>query len=208
LKDYVTGLIGTFKADRRIHAWDLFNEPENQNRSSYARNEPAGKAELAFALLRKTFAWAREINPAQPLTAGVWQGDWSDPEKLSPINQFMLAQSDVISFHNYHPLAEMKRSVEALKRYRRPMLCTEYMARPAGSTFDPILTYLKDQHIGAYNWGFVAGKTQTIYPWDSWQKAYAAEPSAWFHDIFRTDRTPYDAKEVSFIRRLTGKAAR
>jgi hypothetical protein len=97
----------------------------------------------------------------------------------------------------------MKRDVESLKRYGRPLLCTEYMARPAGSRFDPILAYLKAEHVGAYNWGFVAGKTQTIYPWDSWQKPYAAEPPVWFHDIFRPDGTPYDAREVDYIRSVT-----
>ena len=109
----------------------------------------------------------------------------------------------MISFHNYKPLPEMKRDVESLKRYGRPLLCTEYMARPAGSRFDPILAYLKAEHVGAYNWGFVAGKTQTIYPWDSWQKPYADEPPVWFHDIFRPDGTPYDAREVEYIRSVT-----
>lgn len=33
------------------------------------------------------------------------------------------------------------------------------------------------------NWGFVAGKSQTIYPWDSWKKTYTAEPELSFHDI-------------------------
>jgi hypothetical protein len=207
LKDYVTGVLGKFKADRRVHAWDLFNEPDNTNGSSYSRQEPAGKPELAFALLKKTFDWAHEVAPSQPLTAGVWIGSLSDPDRLSPINRYMLTQSDVISFHNYRPPAELKKDVESLKRYRRPLLCTEYMARPMGSTFDPILPYLKKEHVGAYNWGFVAGKTQTIYPWDSWQKPYAAEPPTWFHDIFRPDGTPYDANEVAFIRRVTGKAA-
>ncbi len=206
LKPYVAGVVGRFRADRRIHAWDLFNEPDNPNRSSYGRLEPAGKPELALALLRKTFAWARDAGPAQPLTAGVWQGQLTDPDKLSPINRYMLTQSDVISFHNYRPLDQMKRDVEALERYGRPLLCTEYMARPAGSTFDPILPYLKEQRVGAYNWGFVAGKSQTIYPWDSWQKPYAAEPPVWFHDIFRPDGTPYSAAEVAFIRRVTGRA--
>ena len=102
--------------DRRVHAWDLFNEPDNTNGSSYGRLEPAGKPELAMALLEKTFAWARAVAPSQPLTAGVWQGNLSDPERLSPINQYMLAHSDVISFHNYRPLAEMKKDVEALKQ--------------------------------------------------------------------------------------------
>ena len=207
LKEYVTGVLGKFKADRRVHAWDLFNEPDNTNGSSYSRLEPAGKPELAFALLKKTFAWAREVAPSQPMTAGVWIGSLSDPDKLSPINRYMLTQSDVISFHNYRRLAELKKDVESLKRYRRPILCTEYMARPMGSTFDPILPYLKEEHVGAYNWGFVAGKTQTIYPWDSWKKPYADEPPTWFHDIFRPDGTPYDASEVAFIRRVTGKAA-
>jgi hypothetical protein len=207
LKPYVAGVVGRFRADRRVHAWDLFNEPDNTNRSSYGRLEPAGKPELSLALLKKTFAWARGADPSQPLTAGVWQGNLADPDRLSPINRYMFTQSDVISFHNYRPLAELKKDVEALKRYGRPLLCTEYMARPVGSRFDPILAYLKDEHIGAYNWGFVAGKSQTIYPWDSWQKPYAAEPPVWFHDIFRPDGTPYDPAEVAYIRGVTGKAA-
>jgi Glycosyl hydrolase family 10 len=207
LKDYVQGVIGFFKADRRIHAWDLFNEPDNPNRSSYRQLELSNKADMALMLLEKAFTWAREVDPTQPLTAGVWAGNLAAPEKLSPINRLMLTQSDVISFHNYRPVAELKKDVASLKRYNRPLLCTEYMARPIGSTFDPVLTYLKDENIGAYNWGFVSGKTQTIFPWDSWQKPYASEPPLWFHDIFRADGTPYAATEVGFIRKLTAKAA-
>jgi hypothetical protein len=204
LKGYVTGVIGRFKDDRRVHAWDLFNEPDNPNKSSYGKIELTNKAEMALALLKKSFAWAREVGPSQPLTAGVWSGDFRKPSGLSPINKFMLEQSDVISFHNYSPLDRMKADVEALKHYRRPILCTEYMARPAGSRFDPILAYLKDEGVGAYNWGFVDGKSQTIYPWDSWQKRYDGEPPVWFHDIFRTDGAPYDRKEVEYIRSVTG----
>ena len=207
LKPYVAGVIGKFRDDRRIHAWDLFNEPDNTNGNSYSRLEPKGKPELALALLEVTFAWARAANPSQPLTAGVWIGRLDDPAELSPANRFMLDHSDVISFHNYRPLAELKKDVESLKRYGRPILCTEYMARPMGSRFDPMLPYFKEEHVGAYNWGFVAGKSQTIYPWDSWQKPYASEPPVWFHDIFRPDGTPYIASEVEFIRKVTGKAA-
>lgn len=204
LKGYVTGVVSRFRNDRRVHAWDLFNEPDNPNKSSYGRLELPNKAEMALALLRKAFAWARAANPDQPLTAGVWSGDLTKADALSPINKFMLEQSDVISFHNYHELDALKRDVETLKRYRRPILCTEYMARPAGSRFDPLLAYLKSEGVGAYNWGFVDGKSQTIYPWDSWQKRYLAEPPVWFHDVFRTDGTPYDAKEVDYIRSVTG----
>ena len=77
------------------------------------------------------------------------------------------------------------------------------MARPRGSTFDPILGYLKEQKVGAYNWGFVAGKTQTWLPWDSWEKPYVdREPAVWHHDIFHPDGTPYRQDETDLIRSL------
>ena len=111
----------------------------------------------------------------------------------------------MISFHSYAKIDEVKRAVGNLRRYERPLMCTEYMARPRGSTFDPILAYFRDEKIGAYNWGFVAGKSNTIYPWDSWQRPYASEPDVWFHDIFRVDGTPYLAEETEFIRRMTSE---
>ena len=116
----------------------------------------------------------------------------------------MLENSDVITFHSYSILDDggTRKRVEQLKPYGRPLLCTEYMARPQGSTFDPVLSYFKDENIAAYNWGFVAGKAQTIYPWDSWTQSYTAEPKLWFHDIFRVDGSPYVAKEVAFIKKI------
>ena len=206
LKDYVQGVLRHFRADARIHAWDLINEPDNRNTSSYGKFEPPDKPELALLLLRKVFAWAQEIRPEQPLTTGIWLGDWSTHEKLRPIERFSVEQSDIISFHDYADLKSMKKRVGELKRYGRPVVCTEYMARPAKSTFDPHLGYLEEQKVGAYNWGFVIGKTQTQYPWDSWQKQYQAEPKVWFHDIFRPDGQPFDAAEVRYIQELRARA--
>lgn len=203
LEPYVKAVVGRFANDRRVIAWDLFNEPDNVNGGSYGAFEPANKGALALALLRRTFAWAREMNPVQPLTAAPWKGDWVDPSQTAPITTFMLENSDVISFHSYDPLQSMQRLVAALQRYGRPILCTEYMARPRGSTFESILPFFKEQRVDAYSWGFVSGKSQTIYPWDSWENEYPAEPPVWFHDIFRTDGTPYRPAEVELIRSLT-----
>jgi hypothetical protein len=198
-KLYVEGVIGHFRADRRIAFWDLFNEPDNLN----SKKEPQAKKTAALLLLKKVFVWAREVNPTQPMTSGVWQGDWSDPKKLSPFEEIQLEQSDIITFHNYGTLTNVEQCVRALTAYGRPIICTEYMARPNGSTFNPILGYFKQHDIGAYNWGFVSGKTQTIYPWDSWSKTYTNEPPLWFHDILRTDGSPYMAEEVQYIRSVT-----
>jgi hypothetical protein len=130
-------------------------------------------------------------------------GHWSDPSKLSAIEQAQLGESDIITFHNYGRLEDVKQCVQNLRRYNRPILCTEFMARPTGSTFDPILRYFKEQNVGACNWGFVSGKTQTIFPWDSWTKNYLSEPPMWFHDILRKDGTPFSETEVAFIRSVT-----
>ena len=204
VKPYVVGVISRFRSDKRIQFWETMNEPDNANDSSYGAQELPNKREMARVFLIKAYNWAREANPSQPLTSGVWIGDWPDDAKLSPMEQVQLHESDVISFHSYDPLDGMKLRVEHLQRYHRPILCTEYMARPRGSTFDPILGYLKSQKVPAYNWGFVAGKSNTIYPWDSWQHRYESEPKVWFHDIFRTDGTPFDPKECEYIRRITG----
>jgi hypothetical protein len=200
LEGYVKGVVGRFKTDRRVLAWDVFNEPDNSNHSSYGKLEAPNKADLALMLLRKAFRWAREVAPSQPLTVGVWMGQWEAGKKLSPIEKISLEQSDIISFHNYGKPDDMRQCIKNLRRFHRPILCSEYMARPNGSTFDPILGILKAQKVGAFNWGFVSGKTQTIYAWDTWEKTYTAEPPTWFHDIFRNDGTPFDPKEVSYIK--------
>ena len=204
LKPYVVGVIGHFRDDKRVLLWDLMNEPDNEN-GSYKKQELPNKPKVALQLLQKEWEWARSANPSQPLTSGVWHGDdWSSDTKLSDMARFQLQNSDVITYHSYDPPKEMQKRIDSLKRFQRPILCTEYMARPRGSTFEAILPLLKNEHVAAYNWGFVNGKSQTIYPWDSWEKTYTAEPPVWFHDIFRQDGSPFSPDEVALIRKLNG----
>ena len=205
LKEYVVGVVGAFANDPRVLAWDLWNEPNNTNDRAYGSVEPKKKTELVLALLPQVFDWARSANPSQPLTSGVWEGDWSSPEKLSATQHIQLEQSDVISFHNYSWPEDFEKKVEWLERYHRPILCTEFMARPMGSTFDSILPVAKRLHVAAINWGLVAGKSQTYLPWDSWEHPYVNEkPPVWFHEVFREDGRPYREREAQIIRELTG----
>jgi hypothetical protein len=205
LEGYVKGVVGAFAKDDRILGWDVWNEPDNVNTGSYGKSEPANKIELVQALLPKAFQWARAAEPMQPLTSGVWKGDWSSPDKLSPAEKIQIDLSDVISFHNYDKPEEFEKRVIWLQQYHRPILCTEYMARGNGSTFQGTLPIAKKYQVAAINWGLVAGKTQTYLPWDSWQHPYTdREPAIWFHEIFRTDGQPYKKEEVEFIRSITG----
>ena len=135
----------------------------------------------------------------------MWQGDWSADSKLTPIERIQLSHSDIVTFHNYEKAAAFERRIQSLQRFGRPILCTEYMARGVKSTFDGSLAIAKKYNVGAYNWGLVAGKSQTHMPWDSWQKPYVTgQPPIWFHEIFHPDGQPYKAAEVDFIRNLTG----
>ena len=206
LKAYVLGVVGAFAKDDRILGWDVWNEPGSDTTGSYPKTELKMSLKLARVaeLLPQAFAWAREANPTQPLTSGVWDIDTAKDEAPDEIQRIQLRESDVITFHNYSWPESFKEEVEWLRRLHRPVICTEYMARPAGSTFDLILPLAKQEHVGAINWGFVAGKTQTYYPWESWQHPYILhDPPVWFHEVLRPDGTPYRKAEVDLIRQLT-----
>ncbi|QEH42294.1 cellulase family glycosylhydrolase [Chitinophaga sp. XS-30] len=205
LEAYVKNTVKRFAQDDRIICWDVWNEPDNPNVSAYGHVELENKSDYVLPLLRKTFEWARAVQPEQPLTTGIWTGDWTSDSTLSPIARLMIEESDVISFHTYDDSLSVEQKVQQLQRYQRPLLCTEYMARPRQSTFQSILPIFRKHKIAAYNWGFAEGKSQTNYPWDSWKKTYTAEPELWFHDIFRKDGTPYIQEEVDFIKQLTSK---
>ena len=187
LEAYVKDILKTFKNDKRIAIWDLYNEPGN---SKYG--------DRSMPLLKKVFEWAWEIRPSQPVSSGVWN------LKLHDLNKFQVENSDVITYHNYQSPEKHQAAIDTLKRYNRPLVCTEYMARRNNSLFTNIMPILKEQNIGAINWGLVAGKSNTKYAWDE-PISDGSEPKLWFHEIFQPDGTPYKREEVDMIKSLTGK---
>lgn len=209
LETYVKGVVGAFAHDPRVLGWDVWNEPGNGNDSSYGKLEPQNKSDLVLKLLPKVYLWARAEDPDQPLTSGVWEDhNWSASDTPTAIEEVQLEMSDVISFHNYDVPEVFEKRLKSLLGYHRPILCTEYMARGNGSTFQGTLPISKKYKVAAINWGLVAGKTQTYLPWDSWEHPYTDRPLAvWFHEIFQTDGTPYRREEVLFIRQMTGTPA-
>lgn len=184
LKIYVQDIIQEFANDDRILMWDLYNEPGN-----------SGKLVSSMALLKAVFEWSREVNPSQPLTVGLWS--WGFQE----LNAFQALNSDIITYHHYGEPEEHQLVINLLKTHGRPMICTEYMARTRNSRFSNILPLLKNENIGAINWGLVAGKSNTIYQWDT-PITSGEEPVEWFHDVFRKDGTPYRQDEAFLIKKL------
>jgi hypothetical protein len=198
---YVQGILTDYAHDKRIVAWYLWNEPDNTNGSNFGNTDAAHKEALVKTLLPKVFEYARAAIPDQPLTSGVWRGDWSAPEKLSAVEKIQLENSDIVTFHNYDKPEEFEKRIQWLQAWHRPIVCTEYMARPRGSTFQTILPIARKYNVGAINWGFVAGKTQTYLPWDSWQHPYTDRPpDMWFHDILHPNGSPYSPAEAAAIR--------
>ena len=183
-------------------------EITEDNYSNYDLNriDPKDNKQVyTLSLLKKTVKWVREINPSQPITIGIYEWDvkWDNKNNLSELNKYILNNSDIISFHSYGSKNEVLRRVNELENYNRPLLCTEYIAREYQNTFENILPIFNDNKIGAYNWGLVSGKTNTIYPWKSWDSTYTRPPKKWHHDIFYRDGNPYSSDEIEFIKSLT-----
>jgi hypothetical protein len=187
LESYVKDILTTFKDDKRIAIWDLYNEPGN-----------SGYGNRSLPLLQKVFKWGREVNPSQPLSSAVWAKD------LTELSKFQLENSDIITYHNYENPEKHQAAIDTLKLLNRPIVCSEYMARRNNSLFTNIMPLLKANNIGAINWGLVAGKSNTKYAWDE-PIADGSEPKLWFHEIFHPDGTPYKQEEVDTIKSLTGK---
>lgn len=189
---YVTGIVSAFKDDSRVLAWDVWNEPNN---SGYADD-------LIAPLLKLTFDAIRTIDYTQPLTTPVWTD--VDGAHYSDFMQLQLELSDVYSFHNYDTASHMQGCIDRLRQFDRirPIVCTEYMARTVGSTFEPHLNILHTNNVIAYNWGLVSGRTQTIYPWSTNTVPATQEPEIWFHDIFRDNGVPFNASEIAYIQSI------
>lgn len=200
---YVTAVLERFRDDARVHLWDLWNEPCNENTNSYGHRDlrDGKKAEIVLPLLANVFDWARAANPSQPISVGVWRGGWAKGAP-TPMETLCLEASDVTTFHVYNNAEISAQWLQSLPQ-DRPIICTEYMARSVESTFQNILPLFKQHRVGAYNWGFVAGKSQTNYAWDTWQNPAGPEPPLWFHDIFHSDGTPYIAAETDFLKQIT-----
>jgi len=186
LEKYVKDVLTTFRNDDRVLMWDLYNEPGN---SSYN--------ETSMPLLKKVFEWAWAVRPSQPLTAATWYDN-------KDFNTFQLANSDIITIHNYNDADNLEKELKEKAKLGRPIVCSEYMARPRNSRFQTHLPIFKKYNVGAINWGLVSGKSNTIYQWSK-PIPDGSEPELWFHDIFRKDGTPYDKKETDFIKAITAK---
>lgn len=193
LERYVTELLTHFKDDRRIAVWDLYNEPGNGAAGDH--EAVAGiRGTKSLPLLKAAFEWARSVSGlTQPLTAA----PWTENETM---NGYMLEHSDIITFHAYGPPQALSEKIASLQSLQRPMLCTEYLARPLGSTFEFCTPLLKKHGVGAINWGLVAGKTQTIEPWASLKEK--ADSGLYFHDIFHPDGNYLYPYEEMLIRQL------
>jgi len=219
LELYVKDIVKTFAKDKRILCWDVWNEPDNINKpdiirdpenfetGSYGILEPSNKPALVAELLPKVFEWVRSQQPEQPLTSGVWiyyAQNWnkSYSAMLSPVAKIQLDNSDIISFHSYTSPPVFKAMVLDLQTWGRPLICTEYMARGEYNTVRTIMPIGKEYNVGLVNWGFVDGREQTKFPWNSWKRPYSGDPVLWHHVLFNADHSPYIPEEIEFIKSL------
>ena len=183
LERYVKDVIGRFRNDPRIFLWDLYNEPSNSRLGN-----------RSLPLLRKTFAWAREVNPSQPISTGIWN-------RNKAVNALILANSDVVTFHCYGDAKKTEKTIKEMVAHGRPVICTEWMNRTVGSSVKDCLKLFHDNKVGCMLWGLVNGKTQTHLPWGHRPEKLPYH-GVWQHDLFHGDLSPYDKGEIGLIKAL------
>ena len=215
LKGYVQQTMFQFKEDDRILMWELYNEPGRGGVGGAGyMNDKSNK------LVYNSWIWAREVNPSQPITSTSEGAAGEGNVKINRTN------ADLHSIHSYSGPADLRNLINDYKQDGRPIIMTEWLARSLGSTVEDCLPILKEFNVGAVNWGFVSGKSGTVWDWASRKDIDGTpldlekmrkegrvispgskfpEPEIWFHDLFRIDGTPYNKKEVDVFRKLTGK---
>jgi len=181
LERYVKDFVGRFGRDPRVRIWDLYNEPGN-----------SGLGNKSLPLVLAAVGWARETEPAQPITIGAWTSFGS------VLSKRLMELSDVVSFHGYDSPEAVAGTVRRCASYHRPVVCTEWLHRQSGNTFRSVLPVFAKHRVGWYHWGLVAGRTQTYMPWGS--KKGDPMPKIWQHDVFHASGKPYDAEELKLLR--------
>lgn len=221
LKGYVQGTLQRFADDDRVLMWELYNEP---GRGSRAPDQWMGGnlsdesfGDQSAKLVHASWVWARAVNSSQPICSNSHGCVGAINYSINVLN------SDVHSIHCYETAERTRLLLDKFEAYGRPVLMTEYLARERGSTFEGVMPLLKERNVAAINWGFVAGKSGTIWPWSSRERDGGfvgadalrrgmdtfpeprdlPEPELWFHDILRFDGTPYSGDEVACIKSLT-----
>ncbi len=199
LEKYSKAVLTRFKQDERVLMWDLYNEPGGW---WYHRGNEPGEFEkgltnsLCIPLLNNVYSWARQVDPSQPITTCWNRGEHEVDAAFN--------KADIVTFHSYGSISYLENLIQKLREGApdRPIICTEYLNRSGDCRFQNYLPILAEQKIGAINWGLVAGKTNTMWPWRSWEKPDQEEPKEWHHDILRQDGTPFDKEETAFIQSI------
>lgn len=223
LKNYVQRTLKHFKDDKRVLMWELYNEPGRgvgDGGDMSGTKMPGMIGDKSNKLVYDSWVWAREINPSQPLTSCSAGSVGKRNIKINRLN------SDLHSIHSYTKPGQLRREINEYKKDGRPVIVTEWLARPLGSTVKECLPVMKELNVGAVNWGFVSGKSGTVWPWSSRLDANKKkinpeimrrsgnvvkpgeqfpEPEIWFHDLYRIDGTPFDAEEIAVFKQLTRK---
>lgn len=197
-KIYTQNLIGEFRDDPRIVFWDLWNEPAHY----LNRTEQEEKEELEWT--QKSFYWAREVSPTQPLTASIffiYKVHFSE-DFICQKRKEVQAESDIHNFHLYDLSRNEMQAIDAMVKWLRkigdrPLVCTEIIARNRGGTWPRSLSAFSKYNIHFYSWGMYVCDANWHVPW----VLSSYEPyEPWFHDLLHPDGTPYDWQELEWIR--------
>lgn len=181
LEEYMKSVLNRFRNDRRVLYWDLYNTAGND-----------GLWDRSLPLLERSFDWAREVNPSQPIAVPAWR------ELGSPMSARKLERSDLITFQSFDSAQMVESQIQLLKRFNRPIVLVDFLMRQRESRLETILPVCATYGVGWFSRGLAQGRTQ-IWVQDS-AFANPQAPDLWQADVLKSDGAAYDRREIDLIR--------
>lgn len=194
-KKYVKTLVRAFANDKRFVMWDVWNEPD--------LNDKANLRSIAW-LIQQAALWAYEENPMQAITSSLLWDNFPE-DKPADVRELRDKTEGMMDVHNFHSYscgdADGELAMNQIRLLRkisdRPIVCTECVDRVDGSGYSRSLPLFSREHVNFYAWGLY----QNDHNWTvKWNRSAYNPYGVTFHDLLHPDGNPIDWRDLQLIR--------
>lgn len=197
LERWVRRITQHFRGDKRIVLWDIWNEP----------NMNDDKTEGMMSWISQIAKWMQQEGCTQPISSSIIWDTGVEHNKATATGLRLIRENTerLMDVHNYHDYScqdgfnqETASMYTRLKKLGdRPLVCTECMTRPNGSTYARTLVDFAKYNINFYAWGLSACDPNWEVKWGR-STFYNWDPM--FHNALYADFEPYNESEPQWVR--------
>ncbi len=156
-KRYLARLIGNFRGDERIFAWDIHNEPDHYD------TWKNGHAPQVLSWLGRMADEVHRLAPHHLVTVGM--GRYDNLWQPGPDGRRVIDYSDFISIHIYNSADAVRQLDELRKRTDKPIVIQEFGWPSGPPCTTPGYTEAEQERVYREILMAAEGRTQGIFAW-------------------------------------------